>query len=125
MDQNLLQFANQNYLNLETFRKAGKSIQTPVWFVQDGAKIYVRTGGTSGKVKRIRNNSQVNIMPCGQVGEPLGDWIPATAREMTDADTAVLVRKLLVEKYADMVARFEAQAKADGLEYTAILIEVS
>jgi uncharacterized protein len=123
MDQNLRQFGNQNYLNLETFRKNGQGLKTPVWFVQDGEKFYVRTVSNSGKVKRICNNSQVNVMPCGQVGEPLGTWVPAKAREITDPATAELVRKLLVSKYGDMVAMFEARTKASGLEYTVLLIE--
>jgi PPOX class probable F420-dependent enzyme len=123
MDLNLMQFGHQNYLNLETFRKNGQGLKTPVWFVQDGEKLYVRTVSNAGKVKRVRNNSQVNVMPCGQAGEPLGKWIHARAREMTDAATAELVRKLLVEKYGEMVALFEARTKAEGLEYTVLLIE--
>ena len=29
-------FARQQYLNLETFRKSGVPVRTPVWFTQDG-----------------------------------------------------------------------------------------
>lgn len=123
MEKNLTQFANQNYLNLETFRKNGQAVKTPVWFVQDGDTIYIRTANTSGKVKRVRNNGSVNIMPCGQSGESLGTWVPARAREAVDAETAGLVRRLLVEKYAEMVAVFEARSKASGLEYTVLVIE--
>jgi uncharacterized protein len=123
MNQNITQFFNQNYLNLETFRKDGQGLKTPVWFVQDGEKFYVRTVVNAGKVKRIRNNGRVNVMPCGQAGEPLGTWVAAQAREMTDATTAGLVRKLLVEKYGEMVSMFEARTKAEGLEYTVLLIE--
>jgi PPOX class probable F420-dependent enzyme len=123
MDQNLAQFANQKYLNLETFRKNGQSLKTPVWFVQEGEKLYVRTIANSGKVKRLRNHGRVNIMPCGQEGEPLGTWVPAQARETTEAALAAHVRELLVAKYGDLVAYFEAQNKAKGLEYTLLLIE--
>ena len=124
MDKNLLQFANQNYLNLETFRKNGETLKTPVWFVQDGATLYVRTVNTSGKVKRVRNQSQVNIMPYGQSGEPLGEWVPARAREAADEATTALVRRLLVEKYGDAVAMFEARTLAGGLVYTSLVIEM-
>jgi len=122
MDKNVVQFANQNYLNLETFRKNGEAVRTPVWFVQDGDTFYVRTLNASGKVKRIRNNGSVNIMPCGRSGEPLGEWVTAQGREITDAATASLVQKLLVEKYAEQVAMFEARTKAGGLEYTVLCI---
>jgi len=122
MDKNVVQFANQNYLNLETFRKNGEAVRTPVWFVQDGDTLYVRTVNASGKVKRIRNNGSVKIMPCGRSGEPLGEWVTAQGSEMTDTATAGLVQKLLVEKYAEQVAMFEARTKAGGLEYTVLHI---
>ncbi len=57
-------FAGQKYLNLETFKKSGDGVKTPVWFAAEpsakldssDAKLYVYTIGVSGKVKRIRNN---------------------------------------------------------------------
>ena len=61
--KSLDQFQKQKYLNLETFRKSGESMRTPVWFVQDGESLYVHTVANSGKVKRIRNNGRVNIAP--------------------------------------------------------------
>jgi hypothetical protein len=57
-------FEKQKYLNIETFRKNGEGVRTPVWFVQDGEVLYARTIANSGKVKRIRNNGQVKIAPC-------------------------------------------------------------
>jgi hypothetical protein len=44
----------QQYLNLETFRKSGVGFKTPVWFVQDGETLFVRTVANSGNAKRIR-----------------------------------------------------------------------
>ena len=78
--KSLDQFQKQKYLNLETFRKNGESMKTPVWFVQDGETIYVQTVANSGKVKRIRNNGRVNIAPCKMDGTPAGTWVPANAR---------------------------------------------
>ena len=54
MDE-LAQFANQQFINVETFRKNGQGVQTPVWFVEDKGTLYVRTVENSFKVKRIRN----------------------------------------------------------------------
>ncbi len=48
-------FDHQSYLNLETFRKNGSGVKTPVWFVEDCGVLYLRTDAASGKVKRIRN----------------------------------------------------------------------
>jgi len=49
----LAPFAGQKYLNLETFKKNGTSVKTPVWFAADPsasldsneAKLYVYTIG--------------------------------------------------------------------------------
>jgi uncharacterized protein len=37
----LEQLTKQKYLNLETFRKNGESMKTPVWFVQQEGTIFV------------------------------------------------------------------------------------
>ena len=77
----LEQFLKRKYINLETFRRSGESMKTPVWFVQDDKAIYVQTVANSGKVKRIRNNGQVNIAPCLMNGKLVSKWTPALARE--------------------------------------------
>jgi PPOX class probable F420-dependent enzyme len=126
MNTRLDQFTDQKYINLETFRANGEAVRTPLWFVQDGldGKIYVRTTSGSGKVKRIHRNQQVSIMACGQSGEPLGTWVPAQAYERIETLTAERVRELLFQKYGDMVAWFEDQTRAKGLEYTVLQIEI-
>jgi len=116
------QFTDQNYLNIETYRKSGEPMYTPVWFVQDGDILYVRTINNSGKIKRIRNNAQVRVMPCGRAGEPLGTWVAARAREVTDAGVFEAVGKLLWNKYGEMVGQFEARTRESGQTYTVIEI---
>ena len=64
--------ANQQFMNLITVRKSGAEIPTPVWFVQSGDRLYVMTGNNAGKVKRIRNNPQVQVAPSDRAGTPLG-----------------------------------------------------
>ena len=99
-------FAGQKYLNLETFRKSGAGIKTPVWFATEpsvsldsnGAKLYIYTIGVSGKVKRIRNNPRVKIAPSNAGGKPLGDWVSAHAEIVTGSE-AQHGMQLLNEKY--------------------------
>ena len=119
----LEQFENQSYLSLQTYRKNGEPVPTPVWFVQDGEKFYIRTIAGSGKVKRIHNNSKVQIMPCGQQGEPLGTWIAAQAHEILDEATFEHIKSFLIAKYGEMVQTLEAQARERGQKYTVILVE--
>jgi len=99
-------FAEQNYLNLETFKKNGDGVKTPVWFAADpandlatdAARLYAYTIGNSGKVKRIRNNSRVRIAPCDMGGKLLGDWVEACAEIITGAE-AEYGDRLLNKKY--------------------------
>ena len=99
-------FAGHKYLNLETFKKNGKGVKTPVWFAADpsvpldssDAKLFVYTIGVSGKVKRIRNIPRARIAPCTAAGKLLGDWVEARAEIVTGAE-AEHGMKLLNKKY--------------------------
>lgn len=71
---------NHNFMNLTTYRKSGTAVVTPVWFAQEGDKLFVFTSGESGKVKRIRNNGKVEVGPCTASGKALGESQSATAR---------------------------------------------
>jgi PPOX class probable F420-dependent enzyme len=70
----------QKYISLTTFRKNGAKIATPVWFGEDGDKLYVMTRSDMGKTKRIRNNPQVTIAPCTMRGKVIGPEFAASAR---------------------------------------------
>jgi PPOX class probable F420-dependent enzyme len=117
-------FDLQSYLNLETFRKNGVGVKTPVWFVEDGATLFVRTDATSGKVKRIRNNRQVHIAPCKMDGALLGDWIGASARMVNDQEIDRKVDRLLGKKYGLMKTLFGLASSIKGRKNTIIEIKV-
>jgi uncharacterized protein len=124
LNKSFEQFQNQDFLNLQTFRKNGEGAATPVWFIRQGDLFYVRTIADSAKVKRIHNNKKVKIMPCGSQGEPLGIWINAQAVESNDADTYSKMASWLAEKYGDQPRIFEAQATARGEKYTVLIISL-
>ena len=60
-DPKLAQFGAQKYISLETFKKNGQGVKTPVWFVLQNDAFYVYTEADSWKVKRIRNNPRVRV----------------------------------------------------------------
>ncbi len=91
-------FTAERYLSLETYRRTGQAVATPVWFVVDGGVIYVYSLADAGKVKRIRNNPRVRIAPCDVRGALKGAWLDATAR-IVDEREAAAAQKLLVAKY--------------------------
>ncbi len=92
--------ADKRYLNLETYRKSGAGVRTPVWFVAapGEAKLYVYTTADSGKAKRIRRSGVVRIAPCDARGKVTGSWIPARAEIAGDVEFTVGMR-LLDRKY--------------------------
>lgn len=99
-------FADQKYLNLETFRKSGDGVKTPVWFAADpaanlasaDAKLYAYTMGVAGKIKRMRNNPRVRVAPCDMRGNITGEWVEAHAEIITGAE-AQYADTLLNKKY--------------------------
>jgi PPOX class probable F420-dependent enzyme len=99
-------FKTDKYLSLESYKKSGESVRTPVWFAPDPSvtpdsvtsKLYIYTIGDTGKVKRIRNNSRVRIAPCDMRGKILGEWVDARAEIVTGEEAARGMR-LLNKRY--------------------------
>jgi len=118
-------FVHQQYLNLETLRRSGVGVKTPVWFTQDDGTLFVRTIDNSGKVKRVRQISSVNIAPCKVDGILLGAWTPATAREVKDPAVDRKVDRLLGQKYGLMKALFGLASSLQGRKYTVLELKVS
>ena len=88
----------QRYISLATFRKTGTAVPTPVWFAEEDDKLYVMTNSKLGKVKRIRNNPNVKIAPCGIRGKITGPEFPATAR-LLPAEQGERARRAIRAKY--------------------------
>ena len=88
----------QKYISLTTFRKTGAGVATPVWFGEEDGKLYVMTISKMGKVKRVRNNPQVQVAPCTIRGKVTGDQFAATARLLPPEDFA-RARKTITRKY--------------------------
>jgi PPOX class probable F420-dependent enzyme len=88
----------QKYISLTTFRKTGVGVATPVWFGEEGGKLYVMTRSDMGKAKRIRNNPQVRVAPCTIRGRVTGPESAATARSLPPEEHA-RARQTLNRKY--------------------------
>ena len=103
---NLSVFDKQQYMNVETYRKSGAGVRTPVWFIEYNGELCFTTEAASGKVKRLRRNPRVMVAPCRVNGDLLGDWHPADARFMMAEETAV-VKKVYSRKYGLMKLFFD------------------
>jgi PPOX class probable F420-dependent enzyme len=92
------QFANQKVVTLETYKKNGEAVRSPLFFVVHEDMLYMRTPMQSWKVKRIRNNPHVRVVPSNMQGNPQGAWIEGYAEIYHESDMA-WVNKLSKQKY--------------------------
>ena len=114
-DPNLAQFADRKYISLETFKKNGEGVRTPLWFVLYNHALYVYTEADSWKVKRIRNNPRVRVAPCNMRGDVKGPWLDATASfvegdERRAAD-ALLDSKYLLKKIFNVLTKINRHTR--------------
>ena len=117
------QFDSKSYLNLETYRKNGESMRTPVWFVQQGETLYVWTQANSGKVKRIRKNASVKVTPCKVDGTVIGEWQNAQARVLDEVETN-RVNQLMKKKYGIQKVLFGLMAALNKTQHVGLAIQL-
>jgi uncharacterized protein len=97
-DPKLEQFRRPKYISLETFKKNGQGVKTPVWFVLHNDALYAYTEADSWKVKRIRNQPRVRVAVCTIRGGVKGPWLDATA-SIVEGDERLAADRLLDRKY--------------------------
>ncbi len=91
------------YLSITSYKRDGRGVATPVWFVQRDGRLLVHTDAASGKVKRIRRNPQVRVAVCTASGRLRGEQVPAVAQILPDSEIAA-VEQLIADKYRfDMI----------------------
>jgi PPOX class probable F420-dependent enzyme len=91
-------FVGQWAVLLTTYKRDGTSIGTPVNIAVDGDHAYVRTFDMAWKLKRIRNNPEVEVATSTWRGKPTGPAIYARARVLKGAESAYAGR-LLARKH--------------------------
>jgi len=119
----LARFANQRYVNLESFRKNGQGIRTPLWFVEAQGVLYMRTPAQSAKVRRIRNNLRVRVVPSDVRGNPIGEWIEGKAR-LIATDDAEWVNQLIKRKYGLFKWLIDIRSRLKRTAYVVIAVHV-
>jgi PPOX class probable F420-dependent enzyme len=122
-ENKLAQFSAQRYVNLETYRKNGQGVRTPLWFVEERGVLYMRTPAESHKVKRIRNNSHVRIVPSDVRGNPNGAWIDGHA-QLIDAAEAEWVNQRVKRKYGLLKRLIDIRSRLKGTRYVVIAVSV-
>jgi len=115
-------FTGHKYINLETYRKNGQGVKTPVWFVREGSFLYAWTETQSGKAKRIRGQERIKVVPCKSRGEPLGNWIEAAAVADASEEALKHTNRLMKKKYGIAFWIALLFGKLRRAEYTSLII---
>lgn len=84
------QLAQSRYLNLESYRRDGTPVHTPLWFALsgNGVTLYVYSRADAFKIKRLQRNAHCRIAACDVRGKLAGPWLDASAVIVTGADAA-------------------------------------
>ena len=124
MEDKLSLFLDQKYVNLETYKRDGTPVRTPVWFMIDGDIVYVVTREKTGKVKRLKNNQNIRIVPCSFKGKPESEWMKGIAQKVTgeEAEKAIKLRKKKYGFSARLTGLFSSQ-KGNPIVYSIKLID--
>jgi len=113
MSVDISQFDKTNYINLETYRKNGISVITPVWFVIEGKNFFVITKSSTGKIKRLRNNPNIRISPCDFRGKVKGKWLNGLATIKTPDEYPQIIN-LRNKKYGFRTKLFSLFTRGKG-----------
>lgn len=91
-------FVAEKVVLLQTRKRDGTWVDTPVNIAVKGAHAYFRTPALAAKNKRIRNFRDVRFAPCTWRGRRTGPPVEATARLLAGEESAAAGR-LINRKY--------------------------
>jgi len=108
---------------LETCRKSGAAVATPVWFVVVDGLVYVRTLAHFGKVKRLRANPAVRFASCDWDGNVCGPWFHGRAALLSPDDECLpVVDALFDATYGERRAAMNRMVAEQGFDTVFIAI---
>lgn len=115
------------YLSLETFRRNGAAVATPVWFAPHGSRpgvFYLFSAVAAGKVKRLRRSDQARAAPCNVRGRVLGEWLPARGYLVDEAEECRSAYAALYRKYGWQMALTDFFSRLSGRIHKRQIIRV-
>lgn len=97
-------FDHETYVSLETFKKDGTGVKTPVWCAPLDGGLVVFTDGTSFKVKRIGRDPRCRVAACSMRGDVRGEWEAGRAEIVEDPEVVRRAYEALGAKYGLQMA---------------------
>ncbi len=92
-------YADARYISLETFKRDGSGVKTPVWCAPLDGQIVVFTEAKAFKVKRLRRNPKIRMARCDVRGKVRGTWSSGTGRIADSQIEQDLAYAALQKKY--------------------------
>lgn len=89
----------ENYISLETFKRSGEGVKTPIWFAHQGDDLVFMTDGRSWKCKRVARNPDCRFAACGVAGGVKGEWFQGQCVKLDDAAEVDRAEATLARKY--------------------------
>jgi PPOX class probable F420-dependent enzyme len=105
---------HERYINLETFKRDGAGVKTPVWAAPLDGKLVVVTDGTSYKVKRLSRNPRIRAAACDVRGKPRGEWYEGRGKRIEDAGHQQRALAALHRKYGWQIKLLDLFARIGG-----------
>jgi hypothetical protein len=118
-------FADESYISLETFKKDGNGVKTPVWAAPLDGKLVVMSAGNAFKVKRLRRDPHARVAACDLRGNVRGAWREATGRILEDAAEVTRAHTALRKKYGWQMAMGDFFARIAGRINKRAWLEIS
>jgi PPOX class probable F420-dependent enzyme len=91
--------ADETYISLETFKRDGNGVKTPVWCAPMDGKIVIFTERGAFKVKRVGRNPRVRAAACDLLGKTRGPWSEGSCRVVDSPDVEKRAYAALHRKY--------------------------
>jgi uncharacterized protein len=119
----LASLSNQKVVSVETVKKNGEAVRSPVWVVEDGGLLYIRSDANSWKIKRIKRNPSVRVAPSSWGGKIKGDWVKGEAQFVQDESSGRIL-ELFTRKYGIMARILNFYNKLRARKYVTVAIKV-
>lgn len=117
--------ADERYVNLETFKRDGTGVKTPVWAAPLDGKLVVMSAGDAFKVKRLRRDAHARVAACDFRGNVRGPWMEATGRILEREEEVTRAHSALRSKYGWQMATGDFFARIAGRIKRRAYLEIS
>jgi PPOX class probable F420-dependent enzyme len=114
----------ETYINLETFKRDGTGVKTPVWVAPLDGRLVIFTAGSSYKVKRVRRNPSCRAAACDVRGNLKGPWYEGQCRVL-DEEGGRRAHQALRNKYGWKMAATDFFARLAGRTAGRAYLEVT